>query len=127
MKKILFLMAALLMVSVAFAENETKVVPEHDIGYCVNRESTTFAAEIYLIDGVEAPAMLNMEVSEFAASVVDVISCPITIGENSMTHVCFMWPYYCYGNNISNFILQQGNVGRCIRNSSFSFALTVPI
>jgi len=117
-------MAALLMVSVAFAENETKVVPENDIGYCANRESTTFASENYLIEGVEAPAMLNMEVSEIAARFVYVSLCPITIGDNSMTYVCFLWPYYCFGNNISNSIIQQGDVGRCTRHSSFWFALT---
>ena len=126
MKKIFFLMAALLMVHVAFAENETKVVPEDDIGYCVNCGSTTFATENYLIEGVEAPAMLNMEVSEIADRVVDVILCPITIGDNSMTHVCFLWPY-CDFDNISNSTLPQGDVGRCKYHSSFPFALTESI
>lgn len=105
MKKILFLMAALLTFTIASAANETKVMQNTDIGYVVSAHQQTFAATYFFIEAWQAPVTLNKEESQMSAQVVDVISCPITMGENSMTLVCFMWPYgqsddnYCYYTN----------------------------
>ena len=103
-------MAALLTFTIATAANETKVMPNTDIGYVVSTQQQTFTATYFFIEAWQAPVTLNTEESTMSAQVVDVISCPITMADDNMTLVSFIWPtsqndgiYCAYTNSTTTY------------------------
>ncbi len=100
MKK--FLCCAVLMtiamVASATAQMKAYSPPEQDIGYELvatlsvdGQAVVSFDSQWNIVD-LQTPVMLNMEVSQPSAQVVDAYSALTPMGEISMTLVSYMWP-----------------------------------
>ena len=100
MKK--FLCCAMLMMFTltisAMAQMKAYSPPEQDIGYeqvaTLSLDGMTvvaFDSQLNIVD-LQTPVMLNMEVSQPSAQVVDAYSVQTPMGEISMTLVCYRWP-----------------------------------
>ena len=100
MKK--FLCCAMLMMITltisAMAQMKAYTPPEQDIGYeqvaNLSLDGMTvvaFDSQWNIVD-LQTPVMLNMEVSQPSAQVVDAYSVQTPMGEISMTLVCYRWP-----------------------------------
>ena len=100
MKK--FLCCAMLMmitlIASASAQMKAYSPPEQDIGYeqvatlsLDGMTVVTFDSQWNIVD-LQTPVMLNMEVSQPSAQVVDAYSVQTPMGEISMTLVCYRWP-----------------------------------
>ena len=93
--------AVLMMISMiasATAQMKAYSPPEQDIGYELvatlsvdGQAVVSFDSQWNIVD-LQTPVMLNMEVSQPSAQVVDAYSCSTPMGEISMTLVCYMWP-----------------------------------
>ena len=100
MKKFLccmVLMLSAMMVS-ATAQMKAYSPPEQDIGYELvatlsvdGQAVVSFDSQWNIVD-LQTPVMLNMEVSQPSAQVVDAYSYQTPQGEVSMTLVAYMWP-----------------------------------
>ena len=100
MKKFLCCMV-LMMVAMtvsAMAQMKAYSPPEQDIGYeqvaTLSLDGMTvvsFDSQWNIVD-LQTPVMLNMEVSQPSAQVVDAYSVATTNGEVSMTLVSYRWP-----------------------------------
>ena len=100
MKK--FLCCAMLMMITltisAMAQMKAYTPPEQDIGYeqvaTLSLDGMTvvsFDSQWNIVD-LQTPVMLNMEVSQPSAQVVDAYQVATTVGEVSMTLVSYRWP-----------------------------------
>ena len=86
------------MVASATAQMKAYSPPEQDIGYELvatlsvdGQAVVSFDSQLNIVD-LQTPVMLNMEVSQPSAQVVDAYSCSTPMGEISMTLVSYMWP-----------------------------------
>ena len=91
------LMLSAMMVS-ATAQMKAYSPPEQDIGYELvatlsvdGQAVVSFDSQWNIVD-LQTPVMLNMEVSQPSAQVVDAYSALTPMGEISMTLVSYMWP-----------------------------------
>ena len=100
MKKFLccmVLMLSAMMVS-ATAQMKATCPPEQDIGHMevatlsVDGQAVVSFDSLLNIVDLQTPVMLNMEVSQQSAQVVDAYSAQTPMGEISMTLVSYMWP-----------------------------------
>jgi hypothetical protein len=100
MKKFLCCAVLMMIAMVASATAQMKAYspPEQDIGYeqvaTLSLDGMTvvsFDSQWNIVD-LQTPVMLNMEVSQPSAQVVDAYSVATTNGEVSMTLVCYRWP-----------------------------------
>ena len=86
------------MVASATAQMKAYSPPEQDIGHyevatlSVDGQAVvSFDSQWNIVD-LQTPVMLNMEVSQPSAQVVDAYSAQTPMGEISMTLVSYMWP-----------------------------------
>ena len=100
MKKFLCCMVLMMIAMVASATAQMKATcpPEQDIGYELvatlsvdGQAVVSFDSQWNIVD-LQTPVMLNMEVSQPSAQVVDAYSALTPMGEISMTLVSYMWP-----------------------------------
>ena len=100
MKKFLCCMVLMMIAMVASATAQMKAYSplEQDIGYelvatlSVDVQAVvSFDSQWNIVD-LQTPVMLNMEVSQPSAQVVDAYSAQTPMGEISMTLVSYMWP-----------------------------------
>lgn len=100
MKKFLCCAVLMMIAMVASATAQMKAYspPEHDIGHyevatlSVDGQAVvSFDSQWNIVD-LQTPVMLNMEVSQPSAQVVDAYSAQTPMGEISMTLVAYMWP-----------------------------------
>ena len=100
MKKFLCATCLLLLSMAAMATAQMKAYspPEQDIGYSMvatlsldGQAVVSFDSQWNIVD-LQTPVMLNMEVSQPSAQVVDAYSVATTNGEVSMTLVSYRWP-----------------------------------
>ena len=100
MKKFLCCMVLMMIAMVASATAQMKATcpPEQDIGYELvatlsvdGQAVVSFDSQWNIVD-LQTPVMLNMEVSQPSAQVVDAYSAQTPMGEISMTLVSYMWP-----------------------------------
>jgi hypothetical protein len=100
MKKFLCCAVLMMIAMVASATAQMKATcpPEQDIGYeqvaTLSLDGMTvvsFDSQWNIVD-LQTPVMLNMEVSQPSAQVVDAYSALTPMGEISMTLVSYMWP-----------------------------------
>ena len=100
MKKFLCCMVLMMLaMSVsAMAQMKAYSPPEQDIGYELvatlsvdGQAVVSFDSQWNIVD-LQTPVMLNMEVSQPSAQVVDAYSVQTPMGEISMTLVCYRWP-----------------------------------
>jgi hypothetical protein len=100
MKKFLCATCLLLfsMMAMATAQMKAYSPPEQDIGYELvatlsvdGQAVVSFDSQWNIVD-LQTPVMLNMEVSQPSAQVVDAYSALTPMGEISMTLVAYMWP-----------------------------------
>ena len=82
----------------AMAQMKAYSPPEQDIGYELvatlsvdGQAVVSFDSQWNIVD-LQTPVMLNMEVSQPSAQVVDAYSAQTPMGEISMTLVSYMWP-----------------------------------
>ena len=82
----------------AMAQMKAYSPPEQDIGYELvatlsvdGQAVVSFDSQWNIVD-LQTPVMLNMEVSQPSAQVVDAYSAQTPMGEISMTLVAYMWP-----------------------------------
>ena len=82
----------------AMAQLKAYSPPEQDIGYSMvatlsldGQAVVSFDSQWNIVD-LQTPVMLNMEVSQPSAQVVDAYSVATTNGEVSMTLVSYRWP-----------------------------------
>ena len=82
----------------AMAQMKAYSPPEQDIGYelvatlSVDVQAVVAFDSQWNIVDLQTPVMLNMEVSQPSAQVVDAYSAQTPMGEISMTLVAYMWP-----------------------------------
>ena len=86
------------LIASASAQMKAFSPPEQDIGYeqvatlsMDGMAVVTFDSQWNIVD-LQTPVMLNMEVSQPSAQVVDAYSAQTPMGEISMTLVSYMWP-----------------------------------
>ena len=86
------------MVASATAQMKATCPPEQDIGHMMvatlsvdGQAVVSFDSQWNIVD-LQTPVMLNMEVSQPSAQVVDAYSAMTPMGEISMTLVSYMWP-----------------------------------
>ena len=100
MKKFLCCAVLMMIAMVASATAQMKAYspPEQDIGYELvatlsvdGQAVVSFDSQWNIVD-LQTPVMLNMEVSQPSAQVVDAYSALTPMGEISMTLVSYMWP-----------------------------------
>ena len=100
MKKFLCCAVLMMIAMVASATAQMKATcpPEQDIGYELvatlsvdGQAVVSFDSQWNIVD-LQTPVMLNMEVSQPSAQVVDAYSALTPMGEISMTLVSYMWP-----------------------------------
>ena len=100
MKKFLCCTVLMMIAMVASATAQMKATcpPEQDIGYELvatlsvdGQAVVSFDSQWNIVD-LQNPVMLNMEVSQPSAQVVDAYSALTPMGEISMTLVAYMWP-----------------------------------
>ena len=100
MKKFLCCAVLMMITMVASATAQMKAYspPEQDIGYELvatlsvdGQAVVSFDSQWNIVD-LQTPVMLNMEVSQPSAQVVDAYSVLTPQGEISMTLVSYMWP-----------------------------------
>ena len=100
MKKFLCCAVLMMIAMVASATAQMKAYspPEQDIGYELvatlsvdGQAVVSFDSQWNIVD-LQTPVMLNMEVSQPSAQVVDAYSAQTPMGEISMTLVSYMWP-----------------------------------
>lgn len=100
MKKFISCMVLMMIAMVASATAQMKAYspPEQDIGYELvatlsvdGQAVVSFDSQWNIVD-LQTPVMLNMEVSQPSAQVVDAYSVLTEQGEISMTLVSYMWP-----------------------------------
>jgi hypothetical protein len=100
MKKFLCCAVLMMIAMVASATAQMKAYspPEQDIGYELvatlsvdGQAVVSFDSQWNIVD-LQTPVMLNMEVSQPSAQVVDAYSALTPMGEISMTLVAYMWP-----------------------------------
>ena len=100
MKKFLCCAVLMMIAMVASATAQMKAYspPEQDIGHyevatlSVDGQAVvSFDSQWNIVD-LQTPVMLNMEVSQPSAQVVDAYSAQTPMGEISMTLVSYMWP-----------------------------------
>ena len=100
MKKFLCCAVLMMIAMVASATAQMKAYspPEQDIGYELvatlsvdGQAVVSFDSQWNIVD-LQTPVMLNMEVSQPSAQVVDAYSVATTNGEVSMTLVSYRWP-----------------------------------
>lgn len=100
MKKFLCCAVLMMIAMVASATAQMKAYspPEQDIGYELvatlsvdGQAVVSFDSQWNIVD-LQTPVMLNMEVSQPSAQVVDAYSVQTPMGEISMTLVAYMWP-----------------------------------
>ena len=100
MKKFLCATCLLLFSMMAMATTQMKAYspPEQDIGYSMiatfsldGQTVVSFDSQLNIVD-LQTPVMLNMEVRQPSAQVVDAYSVATTNGEVSMTLVSYRWP-----------------------------------
>jgi hypothetical protein len=100
MKKFLCCMVLMMLAMSVSAMAQMKAFspPEQDIGYeqvaTLSLDGMTvvsFDSQWNIVD-LQTPVMLNMEVSQPSAQVVDAYSALTPMGEISMTLVAYMWP-----------------------------------
>ena len=100
MKKFLCCMVLIMVAMTVSAMAQMKAFspPEQDIGYeqvaTLSLDGMTvvaFDSQFNIVDW-QTPVMLNMEVSQPSAQVVDAYSVATTNGEVSMTLVSYRWP-----------------------------------
>ena len=100
MKKFLCCMVLMMIAMVASATAQMKAYspPEQDIGYELvatlsvdGQAVVSFDSQWNIVD-LQTPVMLNMEVSQPSAQVVDAYSAQTPMGEISMTLVSYRWP-----------------------------------
>lgn len=100
MKKFLCCMVLMMLAMSVSAMAQMKAFspPEQDIGYeqvaTLSLDGMTvvsFDSQWNIVD-LQTPVMLNMEVSQPSAQVVDAYSALTPMGEISMTLVSYMWP-----------------------------------
>ena len=100
MKKFLCCAVLMMVAMVASATAQMKAYspPEQDIGYELvatlsvdGQAVVSFDSQWNIVD-LQTPVMLNMEVSQPSAQVVDAYSALTPMGEISMTFVAYMWP-----------------------------------
>ena len=100
MKKFLCCAVLMMIAMVASATAQMKAYspPEQDIGHMMvatlsvdGQAVVSFDSQWNIVD-LQTPVMLNMEVSQPSAQVVDAYSAQTPMGEISMTLVCYMWP-----------------------------------
>jgi hypothetical protein len=100
MKKFLCCAVLMMIAMVASATAQMKAYspPEQDIGYELvatlsvdGQAVVSFDSQWNIVD-LQTPVMLNMEVSQPSAQVVDAYSAQTPMGEISMTLVAYMWP-----------------------------------
>ena len=82
----------------AMAQMKAYSPPEHDIGYSMvatlsldGQAVVSFDSQWNIVD-LQAPVVLNMEVSKVSVQVVDAYSFATPMGEVSMTLACNRWP-----------------------------------
>ena len=100
MKKFLCCAVLMMISMIASATAQMKVYspPEQDIGYELvatlsvdGQAVVSFDSQWNIVD-LQTPVMLNMEVSQPSAQVVDAYSAQTPMGEISMTLVSYRWP-----------------------------------
>ena len=100
MKKFLCCAVLMMIAMVASATAQMKAYspPKQDIGYELvatlsvdGQAVVSFDSQWNIVD-LQTPVMLNMEVSQPSAQVVDAYSAQTPMGEISMTLVSYMWP-----------------------------------
>ena len=100
MKKFLCCAVLMMICMIASATAQMKAYspPEQDIGYELvatlsvdGQAVVSFDSQWNIVD-LQTPVMLNMEVSQPSAQVVDAYSCSTPMGEISMTLVSYRWP-----------------------------------
>ena len=86
------------MAAMATAQMKAYSPPEQDIGYSMvatlsldGQAVVSFDSQWNIVD-LQTPVMLNMEVSQPSAQVVDAYSVATPNGEVSMTLVSYRWP-----------------------------------
>jgi hypothetical protein len=91
-------MLMIAMIASATAQMKAYSPPEQDIGYELvatlsvdGQAVVSFDSQWNIVD-LQTPVMLNMEVSQPSAQVVDAYSALTPMGEISMTLVAYMWP-----------------------------------
>ena len=100
MKKFLCCAVLMMICMIASATAQMKAYspPEQDIGHMMvatlsvdGQAVVSFDSQWNIVD-LQTPVMLNMEVSQPSAQVVDAYSAQTPMGEISMTLVSYMWP-----------------------------------
>ena len=100
MKKFISCMVLMMLAMSVSAMAQLKAYspPEQDIGYSMvatlsldGQAVVSFDSQWNIVD-LQTPVMLNMEVSQPSAQVVDAYSVATTNGEVSMTLVSYRWP-----------------------------------
>ena len=100
MKKFLCCAVLMMICMIASATAQMKAYspPEQDIGHMMvatlsvdGQAVVSFDSQWNIVD-LQTPVMLNMEVSQPSAQVVDAYSCSTPMGEISMTLVSYRWP-----------------------------------
>ena len=100
MKKFLCCAVLMMICMIASATAQMKAYspPEQDIGHMMvatlsvdGQAVVSFDSQWNIVD-LQTPVMLNMEVSQPSAQVVDAYSAQTPMGEISMTLVAYMWP-----------------------------------
>ena len=100
MKKFLCCAVLMMICMIASATAQMKAYspPEQDIGHMMvatlsvdGQAVVSFDSQWNIVD-LQTPVMLNMEVSQPSAQVVDAYSVLTPMGEISMTLVSYMWP-----------------------------------
>ena len=124
MKKFLCATCLLLfsMMAMATAQMKAYSPPEQDIGYSMvatfsldGQTVVSFDSQLNIVD-LQTPVMLNMEVSQPSAQVVDAYSVATTNGEVSMTLVSYRWP-----NSKSEMIIYDYTSNYAPDGDSYSF------